>query len=245
MFKSIAFYSRFVLDFLIQKPKTARARKKITEFEAKGELKEKFQYLHEISRDWTQGYVDRSGAKIHVEGLENVPKDEPVLFVSNHQGNFDILLLLTCIDKPKGFIAKKELENIPTISEWMKFIGCVFMDRSNLRKSAEAIIQGVKLLKQGQSLVIFPEGTRSKGGPMKEFKAGSFKLATKSKVPIVPITINGSYKVMEDKKFFIQKADVYVYIHPPIDTKSLSKEEEANLPKAVENIIKSKLKTEM
>ncbi|WP_055070844.1 lysophospholipid acyltransferase family protein [Clostridium massiliamazoniense] len=245
MFKSFIFYSKFLLDMVIQKPKTNEARKKIAEFEAKGQIKEKYQYLHEISRNWTQGYVDLSGANIHVEGLENVPKDEPVLFVSNHQGNFDILLLLTCIDKPKGFIAKKELSKIPTIGEWGNFIGCVFMDRDNLRKSAEAIIEGIKILRQGQSMVIFPEGTRSKGGPMKEFKAGSFKLATKTKVPIVPITINGSYKVMDEKKFIIQKADIDVYIHEPIITKSLTKEEEAELPKRVENIVKSKLKTKI
>lgn len=240
--KSIAFYSKFLFNILSKKPLTFRTRKKIAEFEAKGETLEKYQYVHEISRDWAQGFVDVCGVKINVEGLENVPKEGAVLFVSNHQGNFDIPILMTCIDKPKGFIAKKELENIPTISEWMSFMGCIFMDRSNLRKSATAIIDGIKILKQGQSLVIFPEGTRSKGGPMKEFKAGSFKLATKSKVPIIPITINGSYKILEGKKLAVQSADVDVFIHPLIDTKSLSKEEESQLHLTVENIVKSKLK---
>lgn len=239
--KSVAFYVKFVFNIFSKKPLTRRTRKKIAEFDAKGETLEKYQYIHEISRDWAQGFVDFCGVKINVTGLENVPKEGPVLFVSNHQGNFDIPILMTCIDKPKGFIAKKELENIPTISEWMRFMGCIFMDRSNLRKSAEAIIEGVRILKKGQSLVIFPEGTRSKGGPIKEFKAGSFKLATKAKVPIIPITISGSYKILEGKKFEVQSADVDVFIHPLIETKGLSKEEESKLHTKVENIIKEKL----
>ena len=77
-----------------------------------------------------------AGAKVNVIGLENLPKDQTVLFVSNHQSNFDIPLLLSSIDIPKGFIAKKELENWPIISTWMKYINCIFMDRDNLRKSA-------------------------------------------------------------------------------------------------------------
>ncbi|MGL5764342.1 MAG: lysophospholipid acyltransferase family protein, partial [Sarcina sp.] len=139
------------------------------------------------------------------------------------------------------FIAKKELENIPMISEWMRFMQCIFMDRSNLRKSASAIIDGIKILKSGQSLVIFPEGTRSKGGPMAEFKAGSFKLATKPKLPIVPVTIDGSYKIMEANNNRIKPANVDLYIHKPIFTDSLSKEDEANLHNTVADIIRSKL----
>jgi len=115
------------------------------------------------------------------------------------------------------------------------------MDRSNLRKSAAAIIEGVKIIKAGHSLVIFPEGTRSKGGPLGEFKAGSFKLATKSNAPIVPITINGSYKLMEANNNRIKAANVELFIHPPIETKNLSKEEQEKLPTVVKEIIASKL----
>ena len=115
------------------------------------------------------------------------------------------------------------------------------MDRSSLKKSAAAIIEGVNILKNGYSLVIFPEGTRSKGGPMCEFKAGSFKLATKAKVPIVPVTINGSYKLMEANNNMIKPAEVDLYIHPMIETYNLTKEEEKQLHTVVENIIKSKL----
>ena len=117
------------------------------------------------------------------------------------------------------------------------------MDRSSIRKSGEAIIEGIKILKSNHSLVIFPEGTRSKGDEMGDFKAGSFKLATKSKVSIIPVTMSGSYKIMEKskKKWIIKSAHVDLYIHPEIETANLSKEEQDELPKKVYEIIKSKL----
>ena len=184
-----------------------------------------------------------AGAKINIIGLENVPKDETLLFVSNHQSNFDIPLLLSCIDVPKGFIAKKELENWPFISTWMKYINCIFMDRDNLRKSAEAIVDGIKILNSGYSMVVFPEGTRSKGKPIGEFKGGSFKLATKSKCTIVPITINGTYKLMESNKNLVKSADIELVIHPPIETSKLNKDELETLPETVHSIISSKYKS--
>ncbi|MGL4741981.1 MAG: lysophospholipid acyltransferase family protein [Sarcina sp.] len=241
MFRTIAFYSKFLVNMVTVQPLTRKTRKKIIEFDNNNQTLEKYQYIHDISSNWAMSFIKLSGANVTVHGAENVPKDGPVLFVSNHQSNFDIPLLMCFIDKPKGFIAKKELENIPMISEWMRFMQCIFMDRSNLRKSASAIIDGIKILKSGQSLVIFPEGTRSKGGPMVEFKAGSFKLATKPKLPIIPVTIDGSYKIMEANNNRIKPANIDLYIHKPIYTDSLSKEDEANLHKIVHDIIQSKL----
>ena len=182
-----------------------------------------------------------SGAKVKIYGKENIPKDEAVLFVGNHQSNFDIPLLLSSIDVPRGFIAKKELEKWPIISMWMRYINCIFMDRSNIRKSAEAIVQGIQILKKGYSMVIFPEGTRSKGKKVAEFKAGSFKLALKSKVKIIPVTINGSYKLLEANGGKIRPADVEVYFHKPIDVTNLSKEEISELHNDVRNVIISDL----
>ena len=120
-------------------------------------------------------------------------------------------------------------------------MNCVFMDRSNIRKSAEAIVEGVNIIKSGYSLVIFPEGTRSKSNLIGEFKAGSFKLATKSKAPIVPVSIKDSYKLMEANGNKIKPADVEIHIHPAIETKNLTKEEMEALPEKVKSIIGSKL----
>ena len=213
---------------------------KINSLEKKGETDKRYKYIHDTTSKWAMTHIKASGARVTVHGKENIPTDGPVVFISNHQGNFDIALFMSFIDKPKGYISKIEMEKIPLISSWMKWMECVFMDRSSLRKSAEAIVEGVKILKKGHSLVIFPEGTRSRGDKVGEFKAGSFKLATKAKVPIIPVTINGSYKLMEETGR-VKPADVEMFIHKPIETSNLSKEELDTLPDIVVDIIKSKL----
>jgi 1-acyl-sn-glycerol-3-phosphate acyltransferase len=207
---------------------------------SKGDIKRRDEFIHKVVSIWSRFVMTISGAKVNIIGLENLPKDQTVLFVSNHQSNFDIPLLLSSIDIPKGFIAKKELERWPFISTWMKYINCIFMDRDNLRKSAASIVEGINLLKSGYSMVIFPEGTRSKGQPVSEFKSGSFKLATKSKCLIVPLTINGTYKLLEANHNLIKGADIELVIHTPIDVTKLSKEELDTLPETVHSIISNK-----
>jgi len=133
------------------------------------------------------------------------------------------------------------MKKIPVVRTWMGLMHCVFMERGNLRKAAEAISEGIKILKSGYSMVLFPEGTRSKGNHMNEFKAGGFKLATKPEVPIVPVTIKGSYKLMELNNSKIKPAEIEIYIHPMIPTENLTREEEGNLPDRVKAIIQSKL----
>lgn len=239
MIRTIIFYSYMGLSLLF----ASFFRIKIKFLTSKGDLEERRNYIHKITSNWAKLVMKTAGAKINIIGLENVPKDETLLFVSNHQSNFDIPLLLSCIDVPKGFIAKKELENWPFISTWMKYINCIFMDRDNLRKSAEAIVDGIKILNSGYSMVVFPEGTRSKGKPVGEFKGGSFKLATKSKCTVVPITINGTYKLMESNKNLVKSADIELIIHPPIETRKLNKDELETLPETVHSIISSKYKS--
>lgn len=240
MFRTIAWYTHFVISLIMQTPRLHKA----SSLEKQGKLKEKEIYSNEVTSKWAMSQVKLSGARVKVEGLENIPKDRAVLFVSNHQSNFDIALLMSFIDKPKGYISKIEMAKLPLLRSWMKNINCVFMDRSSLKKSAEAIIEGVKILKEGHSLVIFPEGTRSKDNTMGEFKGGSFKLATKAKVPIIPVTINGSYKLMEANNNKIKPADVTMYVHSPVETANLSKEELLELPDKVKDIIGTKLSSE-
>jgi len=213
---------------------------KVNYLKRKGRMEERARLIHKITFSWSAFLMKASGAKILVTGLENIPKDTTVLFVSNHQSYFDIPLLLSVIDIPKGFIAKQELANLPGISTWMRHIRCTFLDRDNMRKSAEAIVEGINTLKSGYSMVIFPEGTRSKGGKPQDFKAGSFKLAIKSKVPIIPITIDGTYKLLEayDRKV---KSSIKVTIHPSIEITTLSKEEINELPNKVREIVLNSL----
>jgi 1-acyl-sn-glycerol-3-phosphate acyltransferase len=200
-------------------------------------IKGRRECIHKITHLWAKFILKIAGAKVNVVGLENLPKDQTVLFVSNHESNFDIPLLLSTIDIPKGFIAKKELEKWPLISTWMKDINCIFMDRDNLRKSAESIVEGVNLLKSGYSMVVFPSGTRSRGKSTDKFKGGSFKLATKSKCPIVPLTINGTYKLLEENNNRIKGANIELVIHPTIYVDSLTKDELEKLPETVHSIV--------
>ncbi|WP_238883553.1 1-acyl-sn-glycerol-3-phosphate acyltransferase [Clostridium sp. YIM B02551] len=237
MFRTIIWFVHFALSLIGTIPKMIKYKGAVE----RGKTQEEIQGINDVVRKWALSQIKYSGARVTVHGEENVPKDRGVLFISNHQGNFDIPLFIGYIDKPKGFIAKIELTKIPIVHIWMKYIDCVFMDRSSIRKSGEAIVEGIKLLKKGTSMVIFPEGTRSKGDKLGEFKAGSFKLATKSKVPIVPVTIKGSYKLMEQNGSKITPADVELFIHPMIETADLTKEELDELPKRVKNIIAEKL----
>lgn len=237
MLRTILWYSNFVITLIGTIPKLY----KVKSLDKKGNVIEKEKLIHKVARDWGMSQVKMSGARVNILGKENIPDDRTVLFVSNHQGNFDIALFMSHIDKPKGYVAKLEMKQIPVLRTWMEYMNCVFMDRSNVRKSAEAITEGIKILKKGHSLVIFPEGTRSKGIKTGEFKAGSFKLATKANVPIIPVTINGTYKLMEQNKSKIKPAEVEIFIHPMIETANLTKEEAELIPVKVEEIIKSKL----
>ena len=186
------------------------------------------------------GLVKRSGSSIYILGTEKIP-DGPVLFVSNHQSNFDIPLMLSFVNKPKSFIAKIELANIPLLSCWLKAGNCVFIDRENPRQSLKVINEGIEILKSGHSMVIFPEGTRSKGPQIQDFKKGSLRLATKSGVPIVPVTIKDSYKMYEENNGRIRPARVTITVSDPIYTVNLTKEEENGLSDKIYEIIKSNL----
>lgn len=236
MLRSLLFYPGLAISLIFASLHTFR----INYLLRKGRNEERILLIHKITHRWAGFIMKLSGCKINVSGLENIPKDQTVLFVSNHQSNFDIPLLMSSIDVPKGFIAKKELAKWPGVSTWMKYMQCTFMDRDNVRKSAESIVEGINILKSGYSMVIFPEGTRSKGGEPHEFKAGSFKLALKSKVPIVPITIDGSYKALEANNNRIKASTINITVHPSIDVTALSKEEIAELPNRVENIVLGK-----
>ena len=202
-----------------------------------GKIKERDILVNQTTTHWAKALIKMNSSSVVVHGAENLPKDTAVVFISNHQGNYDIPILMGYIDKPKFFIAKIEVLKLPLIRSWMKYMQCVFMDRKDIRQSLQTINLGVENVKKGYSALIFPEGTRSKGGPVADFKPGSFKLATKAGVPIVPITISGSYKLMEQQGMIMKPGVVDLYIHPPIETSHLTKEELNGLSDKVREII--------
>lgn len=196
-------------------------------------------YTYYCGKAWANFVIRTLGAEVKVTGKENLP-EENCLFVANHQGYLDIPVFLSIVDKPLGFVAKKELQGIPVLSNWMKALHCIFMDRDNVREAVKAIGEGIDYLKAGYSLAIFPEGTRSKNTKVGEFKKGSMKFAVRANVPIVPVTINGTYKAFEERNR-INKCSVSVKIGKPIYLDRLTKEEQNNLSNLIRDKIKENL----
>lgn len=235
---TIYFYIVFFITAIFKIPKLYRLKKQKNKME-KTAYEDK---INSIARNWAYILLKKTKSNIQVIGEENVPKDGAVLFVGNHQSNFDIPLYLSCIKKNKGFISKIEIKKIPIIKNYMYELNCIFINRNDMKQSAKSILDGIKILKNGYSLVVFPEGTRSKSHSMGKFKNASFKLALKSKVPIIPVTVNGSYKIMEgNKNNKIKPADVILTIHKPVYTDTLTDDEVKDLPNNIYNIINSAL----
>ncbi len=200
---------------------------------------EKFIFI--LSHNWARSIIRAAGANVEVSGLENIPKQNTICFIANHQGGFDIPLIMGYIPKTIGFIAKKELLYMPILGLWMKVIHCIFINRSKRRESVKVIQKGVEQIKQGFPMVIFPEGTRSRGNAMGQFKNGSLKLAIRSNALIVPITIDGSYRMREERGGLIAPASVKLIVHPVIDVAVLSDEEKKVLAPRLWEIINSGL----
>ncbi|WP_226376908.1 lysophospholipid acyltransferase family protein [Oceanobacillus halotolerans] len=189
----------------------------------------------------SQKVIKRTGSQVIVKGNEKLP-NEAVLFVSNHQGLFDILAFLGYLGKPVGFIAKKEIQKLPIIRSWMKLIHCVFLDRSDRRQSIKAINRGITFLKEGHSMVIFPEGTRSRDRTLNPFKPGSLRLATKANVPIVPVAIDGTYQILEKGNGRdIRSSTITITIHDPIYPTSYKGQKNTELAANLQEIIQTTL----
>lgn len=178
---------------------------------------------------WTRFTFWLSGVKVHVVGAENLPEKGPAYYVSNHQGAMDIPLLLYIIRHPVGFVAKIELKKLPLMSTWMKLIGCRFLDRKDPRKAIDFIKLCVRDLNEGRSLIVFPEGTRSKGPEMLPFHKGSLRPVVTADVWVVPVAICDSWKRREALGGWMTPGSVTVSVLPPVYTGDLSREARKNL----------------
>lgn len=197
------------------------------------------EYVQKVAYLWSEFTLNIIGIDLDVTGKDNIP-NEPCVFIGNHSSILDIPIILYSSNKKMGFIAKKELLKTPFIGYWIKRSGSVPIDRENPKSAIKSINDGVENLKNGYSLGIFPEGTRNKEGKVGEFKRGSLKLATKSKVPIVPVSIDRASRSFEDNKKFKPNKIKVVY-GKPIYTNSLSKEDEKLLMNNIRNTIISNL----
>lgn len=212
-------------------------RKKIDAAKAAGNLEEERTQILAATSTWGPMIMDMFGSELVVEGIENLPEEGPVVIVGNHQGYADIAAYFAAFRKFQfGFVAKQELAKIPLYGKWMPRIRSVFIQRNDPRASLDAIRQGIELLEQGFSLVIFPEGTRSRGPVPGPFMKGALKLATKPGVPIVPVSMHGTYKMFEQTGV-LRPARVRIIVHQPIPTKGISRSEERELNDRIETIV--------
>jgi 1-acyl-sn-glycerol-3-phosphate acyltransferase len=196
-------------------------------------------FKHRSVQKWCKFTFDIIGVKVEYEGIENIPK-EHCLFVGNHQGILDIPALMMGANRTVGFIAKKELLKTPIMGRWIKLCHSVAIDREDPRDAVRVIKEGVENLNAGYSLGIYPEGTRAKDGKIKDFKAGSLKLAIRAKVPVVPVMVDGSYKAYELNKKF-EATTIKIKYGRPIYTDTLSKEEQRDLANLIHNLIEKDL----
>lgn len=179
-----------------------------------------------------------SGTKVIIKGLENVPTDTAVLYVGNHRSFYDIILTYPQVPRPTGYVAKREMLKVPLLSVWMKYLHCLFLDRENVKEGLKTILEAVEKAKSGISICIFPEGTRNKtADTFLPFHEGSFKIAEKAGIPIVPMTIVNSAAIFEDHFPKIKKATVIIEYGTPIDIKQLSKEERKLIGNTVKSVI--------
>lgn len=232
MFRLIAFVG-YMVGYLIYSLPTLAKVKKLDQNLA---VAEKDKIIHQLPAKWSRTIMKITGSKVHVTGQELIP-DGPVVFVCNHEGDFDIPVLLAFIDKPFGFISKVEVKKAPIISSWMEAMNCVYIDRKDRRSAIKSIRDGVEKLKNGHSLVIFPEGTRSKGGPIAEFKSGGLRLAKDSGVPIVPIGIKGTSDIFEKNNRLVKPANVSIHICQPISPEIIRNKDMKELAEEIRQII--------
>jgi 1-acyl-sn-glycerol-3-phosphate acyltransferase len=235
-FKNVRFFV-WMLGSLVHIHKLGVA---IDKYRAAGDYENERKKILATSSWWGGNSTKKFGADIHTEGLERIP-DGPVLFVSNHQGYGDIFISLAVLTKFQfGFVAKKMLGDLPLFGKWIRRIRSVFIIQGDPRAAVETFRTGEEYLREGFSLLIYPEGTRFLGDGMAAFKKGSMRLALRTGVPVVPITIRGSWHLFEEKGY-VRPGRVDFYVHSPIETAALTKEESAELSDRVERIVRGKL----
>lgn len=196
---------------------------------------------HCIARYWARIVLFISRVRVNVEGLENVDPGEPYVYMANHQSMYDILALLGCLPVQFRWLAKIELFRIPFFGHAMSRAGYIEIDRSNRRAAFKSIERAAGKIQKGASVIIFPEGSRSKDGKLKPFKKGGFVLALKSKRPIVPVTILGSRSILPKGDLKIQPGKILVKIHPPVETLGVTNKSIDRLMEAVRSVLSKDL----
>ena len=193
--------------------------------------------VHIIARIWSKSILFVSGIGVTVEGLANIDPSQSYVYMSNHRSNFDIPLLLGCLPIQFRWLAKAELFKIPIFGRAMCGAGYVKIDRSNRESAFKSIDQVAAKMRNGVSVMIFPEGTRSEDGDVKPFKKGGFVMAVDTGAPIVPVILRGTRSIMAKVSWRINPGNVTLFIEKPIDTTGFTRDTKEDLIKAVRSVI--------
>jgi 1-acyl-sn-glycerol-3-phosphate acyltransferase len=193
---------------------------------------------HSYARLWGKIALLANRVKVRVEGMEQLNGKGPYIFMSNHQGYYDIFTLLSCLPYQFKWLAKKELFSVPILGWTMAAVGYIRIDRGGTRDTVRAMDEAARKIQDGMSVVIFPEGSRSPDGSIQPFKKGGFTLAIKSKVPIVPIAISGSRDIMPKDRLTATAGEIRMFVGHPIEIQHYSlRDRESLMGKVRETII--------
>ncbi len=190
-----------------------------------------------MAQIWGRVNLWAAGVKVAITGLENIDSRGSYIFISNHQGWFDIFTALGKLPVRFSWLAKEELFKIPILGQAMSRAGYIPIDRSDHRKALIGMNRAARVIRQGTSVFIFPEGTRSADGVIRDFKKGGFVLATKSQQPIVPISISGSYRILPKDSWTIHPGEIRFSISKPIRTQGSERKDRDQIIKQVREAI--------
>ncbi|MBI5810981.1 MAG: 1-acyl-sn-glycerol-3-phosphate acyltransferase [Deltaproteobacteria bacterium] len=192
---------------------------------------------HAIGALWFGFILKLSGVRVRVRGAGNIPEGRPVVIMSNHQGAFDIPVLQSCLPLQFRWVAKKSLFSIPVLGWGMTIAGYIGIDRDNAASAYKSMEEAAEKIKQGVSVLIFPEGTRSLTGELLPFKKGAFMLASKSGLEILPVAIKGTKDIMKKGSLLITPAKVTLNIGEPFPARGRTENELRDMgKKAIEEL---------
>ena len=197
--------------------------------------------LHASARQWARGCLWLGGVRLTVVGLEHLPPQGPVVYMANHQGNFDIPALFAGLPIQFRWLAKAELFRIPLFGLTMRTAGYIPVERKDRRLAIQSMNLAAERVAAGASIMIFPEGTRSPDGALLPFKKGGFILALQARAPIVAIAIDGSAALMLKSSWMIRSGEIRLRIYPALPTAGLGLKDRDALMTEVETRIAAAL----
>lgn len=193
--------------------------------------------MHKIARFWGRSILFVSRIKVSVKGLSDIDHSKSYIYMPNHQSNFDIPVLLGHLKVQFRWLAKMELFKIPIFGHAMRKAGYISIDRNNRESAFESLKMAAGRVKSGVSVLIFPEGTRSRDGKLRPFKKGGFVVAVDSGVPVVPVVITGTRSIMTKGSLRINPGKVGMIIHQPIQTSVYTRNTKEALMERVRRVI--------